>query len=242
MWIAERISTSSLSRPVFNLCCQGGVITLPNLHSTPPELARLLRGTDARAREFRKHIRVYNNALSFTSLGVQLDQSVANSHGGAYNFRIHGSLYHCIGSVLPNNEETDTPKFAQIYVHDPATQLETRQAVARANIRADTLEELQGMMHRVNPFIPQFITAAERIRSGEVGDVAMLISAENTPDPRRYNTPNESEIGVLIVENDDVEANRRDIVLRARSNEIQSISEMHRLYDALHYVLIFPEG
>ena len=98
------------------------------------------------------------------------------------------------------------------------------------------------MMHRVNPFIPQFTTAAERIRSGEVGDVAMLISAENTPDPRRYNTPNESEIGVLIVENDDVEANRRDIVLRARSNEIQSISEMHRLYDALHYVLIFPEG
>ena len=241
MWIAERISTSSLSRPIFNLCCQGGVITLPDLHPTPPELAHLLRGTDARAREFRKHIRAYNNSLSFTSLGVQLDQSVANSQGGAYNFHIHGSVYHCIGSLLPN-AETDTSRFAQIYVHDPATQLKTRQAVARANVRAYTLEELQAMMYRINPFIPQFITAAEHIRSGELGDVAMVISAENTPDARHYNVPSESEIGVLIVENDDVEANRRDIVLGARSNELQFISEMHRLYDALHYVLIFPEG
>ena len=241
MWIEERTSRSPRHTPVFNLCCHGGTIILPELHATPPELARLLRGTDERAREFRTHIRAYNNALSFTSLGVQLDQSVADTRGGAYNFRIHGSLYHRIGSLLPNTD-ADSPRFAQIYVHDPATQLETRQAVARANIRADTLEELQGMMYRVNPFIPQFITAAERVRNGEVGDVAMVINAENTPDPRRYNAPNEAEIGILIVENDDVEANRRDIVLRARSNELQFISEMHRLYDALHYVLIFPEG
>ena len=241
MWIEERISTSSRRTPVFNLCCQGGVITIADLRVTPPELARLLRGTDARAREFRKNIRAYNNALSFTSLGAQLDQSVANARGGAYNFRIHGSMYHQIGSLLPNSED-DTPAFAQIYVHDPATQLATRRAVAGHEIRADTLEELPGMMHRVNPFIPQFITAAERIQNGEIGDVAMVINAENTPDPRRYNAPNEAEIGILIVENDNVEANHRDIVLRARSHELQFISEMHRLYDALHYVLIFPEG
>ncbi|KAG2219582.1 hypothetical protein INT45_002540, partial [Circinella minor] len=70
----------------------------------------------------------------------------------------------------------------------------------------------------------------------------MIIRAENTPDALRYNRPTESEIGILIVENNDESVNSRDIVMRTRFDSFQHTNEGHRHYDTLHYVLIFPEG
>ena len=97
-------------------------------------------------------------------------------------------------------------------------------------------------MHQVNPFVQSFKQMAEISRNGELESVQMIIRAENTPDARRYNRPTESEIGVLIVENNGESVSNRDIVVRTRSDSLQHINEAHRHYDALHYVLIFPEG
>ncbi|KAI9313416.1 hypothetical protein BX666DRAFT_1864358 [Dichotomocladium elegans] len=245
MWIEERVSGSSVNSPRFSLCCSQGAVSLPQWNSTPQEIRRLLHGSDARSKDFRTYIRAYNSALSFTSMGISMDHSVANSHGGAYNFRIHGSIYHRIGSLFlfPANENNQ-PAFAQIYVHDPATELQVHENVINAHLRRETLEELQDMMHRISPLLQSFKSMAEIARSdGDFRDVAMIIRAENTPDPRQYNRPNDAEIGIFIVENPDHEdIGNRDIVIRTRSNELQQISEMHRFYDALHYVLIFPEG
>lgn len=159
MWIDER-NEGSRNNPKFELCCGKGTIVLPALKETPPELSQLLRDNTPRAKDFRKHIRVFNNALSFTSLGVQLDDSVANSEHGAYNFRIHGSVHHRIGGLLPNNNAT--PAFAQIYVHDPdaTAELNSRANAAGRGLsgvderwRMNILAELQAMMHRINPFV-----------------------------------------------------------------------------------------
>ena len=38
------------------------------------------------------------------------------------------------------------------------------------------------------------------------------------------------------------EAASRDIVLNARSGGLCRITEIHRAYDALHYVILFPLG
>ncbi|KAG2210393.1 hypothetical protein INT45_005489 [Circinella minor] len=83
---------------------------------------------------------------------------------------------------------------------------------------------------------------AEISRNGELESVQMIIRAEGTPDARRYNRPTESEIGVLIVENNGESVSNRDIVVRTRSDSLQHINEAHRHYDALHYVLMFPKG
>jgi hypothetical protein len=42
------------------------------------------------------------------------------AQGGVYNYKLHGELYHFMESLLPG--EGETPKFAQIYIHDPQTQ------------------------------------------------------------------------------------------------------------------------
>ncbi|KAG2209025.1 hypothetical protein INT45_002605, partial [Circinella minor] len=239
LFIQERTSRSSLRNPTFNLCCQEGAVELPQLNPTPPEVSQLLHGSDAAAIHFRTNIRAYNNALSFTSLGVNINETVANSRGGAYNFRIYGNVYHRIGSLLP--AEDNRPAFAQIYVHNPATETANRQAVSNAQLNNTTLETLQALIHRLNPFVRSFQNIAQIARNQGIDNVRMVIRSENTPDRRRYNAPTAEEVGIIIIDNHDENIGNRDIVLRTRSNQLERISEMHRFYDALQYVLIFPQ-
>lgn len=225
------------------MCCSKGKVVLPALSPTPPVLAELLQSNSDEAKGFRRHIRMYNSALSFASLGVQMDESVANGRGGAYSFRIHGSVYHQIGGLLPR-QEGEQPAFAQIYFHDTENELANRHRIA-PHLAMTTLSLLQDMMHNVNPFFHAFknflqLEREQREANGSLPDFRLLIRAEGSPDGRRYNPPSASEVGVVMLESD--HAAHRDIVLRKRSGGLERIDETHQYYDALHYVLIFPFG
>ncbi|KAI7934878.1 hypothetical protein MJO29_016141 [Puccinia striiformis f. sp. tritici] len=101
----------------FTMCCQKDKVTLPQMDPEAPEcpdvLKELFAGTHERARNFQALTRVYNNAVSFTSLGANVDKSVRGQKGVSI-FRISGGLSHGIPSVEPLVEES--PGFAQIYV------------------------------------------------------------------------------------------------------------------------------
>ena len=145
LWIGER-SEGGVSTAKFQLCCGLGRFTLLPLNLTPPLISNLLKNNDQRSIEFKKHIRSYNNALGFTSMGAKLDTSVLNSRGGAYTFRIHGTIYHRMGSLLPN--ENERPAFAQIYIFDAENEINNRHSVAN-HVNVETLAELQSLMHDV---------------------------------------------------------------------------------------------
>ncbi|KAG2215259.1 hypothetical protein INT45_004236 [Circinella minor] len=143
----------------------------------------------------------FNICCHFTSLGANIDHTVANAHSGAYNFRIHGSMYHSIGSLLPN--ENETPAFAQIYVLDNSSaETANRHAVAPVTLNNVVLQQLQNMMHRLNPFVTSFQSMAEVSQTHGIDNVRMVIRSENTPDHRHYNAPTADEIRILIVGND----------------------------------------
>ena len=113
-------------------------------------------------KNFREHIRTYNNVLSFCSLGVEIDESVTGQRG-VYTFRIKGALCHKIGSLLP--AEGEQPKFAQIYIadSDPSQQIQQRLQHGGDNIVESILRDLQTMMHRDNPYYAIYKTAKERM-------------------------------------------------------------------------------
>ncbi len=100
-WKDERLAKSSLQNPKFGKCCLSGKVHLPSLDPPPPELQNLFVGQDPRAKAFRSHIRKYNDALALTSVGQELDQSLLRGGGGSYVFKVHGSLSHRAGSLLP---------------------------------------------------------------------------------------------------------------------------------------------
>ena len=257
MWLAERKLGSSAVRPLFQNCCANGKAILRSVTPIPDVIANLLRNNDQISKKLKKNIRAYNSALSFTSMNAELDRAYANSRGGAYAFRIHGSVHHMISSVLvPDATPTTTPeviqqpKFAQIYIFDSENELQNRMNVAgNSNVNESTMLILQQMMHDLNPFVRHFKTMKELSDEQPKGisEMRMIFRSEGTPDNRRYNNPTASEIGVLIVGGDDegdCEPKNRDIVLRLKGsdNALSRINEIHQHFDPLQYVLMFPHG
>ena len=158
-----------------------------------------------------------------------------------------------MGPLLPN--EGETPKFAQIYVHDPQHDEEANADIRLGHMRlpANTttgdvsrlrnmLMFLQRRLRECNPYIKDFQMAIEiRTAKHEV----LVIEPNRRPlgeHERRYNAP----VGLLevsVLKKDD--QGTRDIVVHLRKpshTAMHQIHETHRSFDPLHFVLLFPRG
>ncbi|CAG8743721.1 8226_t:CDS:2, partial [Gigaspora rosea] len=88
---------------------------------------------------FRNNIHAYNSVFAFTSMGVKLDEKLANGKNGVYTFRVQGGIYHAIGFLYPDNE---IPKFLQLYIYDTKHETNNRLAIM-PKLRKDTLEMIK---------------------------------------------------------------------------------------------------
>ena len=138
-------------------------------------------------------------------------------------------------------------------------ELENRHAIVR-NVELATLERLQNMMHRVNPFVDVFKNMTQiateqrgnldnddgREGIASLENLKLVFRAEGVPDRRRYNRPTGgSQVAAIIVggDNDDnAVTNSRDIVVQYQDSSVARVSESNQFYDPLHYVLLFPFG
>ena len=113
-WLEEHVSKSSKANPRFGQCCNHGKVLLPLL-IRPPHCLELLLGScqdifnqpfqfsqvqQERCWHFHQHIRMYNAAFAFVSLGYKGDERVANQRGPPV-FKIRGMLSHNHGALLP---------------------------------------------------------------------------------------------------------------------------------------------
>ena len=64
-------------------------------------------------------------------------------------FRINGELHHLSGSLLPENGENES--YAQIYIHDPAVQLDMRNRLNQ-NLDPIIMSNLQAMLNETHPY------------------------------------------------------------------------------------------
>jgi hypothetical protein len=73
--------------------------------------------------------------------------------------------------------------------------------------------------------------------------IFITLRVEPGNDPRVYNAPSVDKISVIVPETGDADvSDHRDIVLRLRGGQLKRISNLHRSYSPLHYVLLFPYG
>ncbi|GMF58997.1 unnamed protein product [Phytophthora fragariaefolia] len=211
------------------ICCLKGRVQLPPLQPAPPRLIQLYGD-----KEFRRHIRAYNQAFAFTSIGasssdntfrdVNQDQSVAGQHG----------VY------------TVPPKFAQIYIVDPDMQ---ERANRRKGIFADldiiALQDIENMMLECNPFALQFLSFGQKLREDlargmQVKDIRYVLHSKPS-EPRTYNLPTVSEVGVAMVEDGNL-TRPRDHYVVAKDHSLLRLFETDEKYDPLQYPLLFPYG
>ena len=91
--------TSEPGTATFSLCCSYGKVKLAPLQEMPPLLKSLLLNDDSESKDFRKNIRDYNNALTFSSRGFS-GKPFQFSSKGPQIFKVSGQMYHCMGNVL----------------------------------------------------------------------------------------------------------------------------------------------
>lgn len=103
-WYQERVKKGSVvsqRKILYNLCCRGGKISLPELKKPPSLLAELLKfDGSVRSKRFLRQIRSYNSLFAFTSLGANIDKTINNGTAPCV-FKINGVVHQGIGSLLP---------------------------------------------------------------------------------------------------------------------------------------------
>jgi hypothetical protein len=242
-WMDEKLSSSHQNNIKFGMCCFSGKMDLPKLHEPPPELRQLLTGTDDAAKNFRKDICRYNNALAMTSLGCKMDNSV-NQGAGPYVFKIHGKLTHKSGSLLP--APNGHPTYAQLYIYDPADALNYRMGhQANSSLHRETMQQLQDMLWHKHPGVQLYQQAHALTHNMDPDqDCNIALRFDKSCDRRCYNLPTAAshEVAVILPGSEDQPQGDRDIILRRKDGALMQIDQRHPSYVSLHYVLLFPTG
>ncbi|PAA67824.1 hypothetical protein BOX15_Mlig001551g15, partial [Macrostomum lignano] len=219
-----------------NFCCAKGKVKLPS-RTVPQVLADLYLGRHRMSAEFLTNIRSYNSALHLTSLGAKLRLVP----GWCPSFIISGQLHHNTAPLFA--EDSAEPHGWQVYFND--RELESRQSLSQ-KVKPELLELLQTLLHECNGYVRSLRAVAHRIsQDPELGDARIVIHPDRRPSGehiRRYNLPTANEVGILIVEDNENTPASRDVVIQLRGGGSQRISETHRSYDPLEYVLLFPNG
>lgn len=247
-WYQERVkrdSAVSQRRIVYNLCCRGGKISLPELKYPPDMLAKLLKfDGDAQSKRFLRQIRSYNSLFAFTSLGADVEKSI-NNGTAPYVFKINGVVHHRIGSLLPQCGAK--PKFAQLYIYDTENETANRINIfdrENSNDEPDPsiVTGLGAMLDQHNDLVKSFRYARDRLNEHGNEQIALRLLGCNAKDEVQYNLPTSGEIAGIIVGDSSNDAYTYDVVVQSSDNRLRQVSALHPSYMALQYPLLFPYG
>nr|CAG8665212.1 11694_t:CDS:2 [Entrophospora candida] len=193
------------------MCCSNGKVLLaePNV---PLVLQSLFSSQDDIAKHFCDKIRLYNSAFTFTSVGVKLDNELANATAGVYTFHVQGSIYHQIGSLLP--EPGSEPHYLQMYVWDTENELHHQiSTLSDSGLDPTIIQSLKVVLdERLDQRTHNVPTASQ---------VAAIWIDDDVPSDA---------------------IQKRDIVLHTQTHQLIHISEFIGCYDPLAYPLLFPHG
>lgn len=241
MWKEERVNKKELRAiPEFSICCGRGTIRLDKVKQTPPYLLSLHQD-EQRGPSFKRLIRAYNSMLAFTSMGGKIDYSI-NKSRGPYVFKLNGVNYHRFGSLIPNNG--DEPKFCQLYIYDTENEVENRiKSIGGQDgneVDPNIVEGLVNMLDGTNEVVKRFRRARERFEAGNVVGLKVVMQASRSESGHENALQKSNEIAAVMVGENDYTCGKRDIVVENNDGTLKRISDLHPLYMALQYPLLFP--
>ena len=173
----------------------------------------------------------------YEDLGCQEPQDGISGYRST--FKIQGKLYHRIRSLLPDNG--NDPQFGQLYFYDTDYELENR-VKRMQNLNEVIISQLLKCLHECNSYVRSFKAAVE-LNSDATFDLLLTANRDRKPEEahcRQYNLPTDSEVAV-IVPGFELE-NNLDVIIHCRGGGLKRINPVHRSYDHLFYVILFPYG
>ncbi|EGG07643.1 uncharacterized protein MELLADRAFT_28695, partial [Melampsora larici-populina 98AG31] len=234
----EKVRARGPDNPAhYSMCCRGGQVALPQHYFDFPPVPRLLY--DLLTKDHATHIRSYNNALSFTSLGTPMDASVIG-----HCFKIQGQLVHKLGTILPPAEGEYS--FAQIYIMGPEIEDEARHRVKMSGVKIDPviMKQLIDFLDQHNPYAKQFRSAYDIMKQHKTIAI-QLKSIQPTPeqaaghDIRTYARPSATEVAMIVDDGVEIGRGDRDIIVHSTDEMWHRVSDLHTGYLPLRYPLLF---
>lgn len=144
---AKHIPCERAADGKFTICCRKGAHARDVLEEYPKYILELVTGFIRESRNFREHIRSYNSALAFASMGAQVSQPPGI---GPFTYRIHGQIYHHTKSLYSKPGEPES--YAQLYIVDTVSALEKRMIIeANKTCLPHVLGQLNILLRRINP-------------------------------------------------------------------------------------------
>lgn len=160
---------------------------------------------------------------------------------------MNGRVGHLLGAFAPDDDGLH--KFAQIYMLDNETAVETRlnhilsRRDTRVGLNRRIAEELQVFLPEHNYYARVYMTAHERFLENPDATVLCIRQVEGGPDPRRYNRPTENtEVTAVFIGENDQQNRGRDLWLQRRDMPPYRVSELHKTFLPMHFPLIHPHG
>ncbi|PIA60436.1 hypothetical protein AQUCO_00300145v1 [Aquilegia coerulea] len=200
-----------------NMCCLNRSLSLP-LIAPPLELMQLYTANSPEAIHFRQNIRAYNHVFAFTSMGVNIDDTLANAMDGVYTYRAQGAIYHRIGSLLP--EGGNRPRYMQMYIFDTDHELQHRMDENNLVNRL-VLAILKQILDTYNPYVQ----VLRQISQHEQMQNIRLHIKELPPNERQYNMPTFSQVAAILVgEEDPNDRNDGDIIVQTANGDLLKCS------------------
>ena len=222
-------------------CC-GLKVRLPSFPVPPGILGALWTVDTPAAKLFRANSRSFNNALALSSIKV----TERRFQGYSPSVIFEGKVFQYSGPLQA--EDGEDPKFAQLYVKDPA--LERAHREGNMSLPASMSQEdrqtmyiilnhLQELLKETNPYIKDFKMICE-IPEIDLLEGQLIISAKAKPadaHPGRYNLPTSlTELSILT------NAHPHDLVVKIRGGGLQRVSDLNPSAMPLHFTLLFPYG
>ncbi|KAI5407181.1 hypothetical protein KIW84_053433 [Lathyrus oleraceus] len=216
------------------MCCKGGKVTISQV-SAPDELLQLFLDSSIECRHFRQHIRSYNHVMSFTSLGVHVDESLVATGRGIYAFHAQGAIYHKIEGFHPN--QGSRPRYLQLYIYDTDNELQNRM---RENpiLNQSVVYKLKKLLHQCNPFVIVFRQLA---LEPNIEECRLLIKEHPSNQPQ-YSLPSASQVATIFIgggDEDTIERGR-DINVINCDGKLTKVQETMGYYDPLQYPILLP--
>ncbi|XP_058810192.1 uncharacterized protein LOC131675282 [Phymastichus coffea] len=231
----------------FTSCCDKGKIKMQDNPPYPKLLKDLATGNTQDSGEFRKNIRLYNNALAFASFGANFDRLPGR---GPRVIRICGQVYHNVYALHPNEDEAR--KYGQLYILDNEMATNERTQTAKKDeINHEMLKTLDEIIRKNNPYAKAYkmmheVEQEEIQRCKEQGvtprQVTMAITRQVHLDKNTYNPSTCNEVAMVFVGENGLPPAERDIVVHARHDRPMSLPNISKHTDPMTYPLIYPHG
>lgn len=188
-------------------------------------------------------ISVFTTQCSHSRVGAIIDHSITSGNGPPA-YRIHGQLFHRIGSLIPMLGKP--PQFLQMWIVDTDNEVTNRMKTMTRRKPSEALEEdiiigLTNMLDKNNCLSKFFLKARDRYKSNECQDFTIRLVCQKGKG-RQYDLPKISEVAGLILGDVTATVGYRDVVLELQSNHLQEIRDDHPLFTSLQYPLLFPYG